>query len=152
MSTDCWNSASNLRELDWQLSTTMSSMADSVNMPGRRNGVPMRSFADTMRYGNPSLDRGVPIHEWWCRLLDSNKRNEHLNEILLPNDYGCNSTTRRWGVGWTPWVHWIISLSWCDRLWSHSSCPLILLTAAVRVRALQRLVGYFRGMEHSFAM
>ena len=79
MSTDCWNSASNLRELDWQLSTTMSSMADSVSMPGRRNGVPMHSFADFMRYGNPSLDRGAPIHEWWCRLLDSNKRNEHLN-------------------------------------------------------------------------
>ena len=63
MSTDRSNSASNLRELDRQLSTTMSSMADSVNMPGRRNGVPMCSFADTMRCGNPSLDRGAPIHE-----------------------------------------------------------------------------------------
>jgi hypothetical protein len=38
------------------------------------------------------------------------------------------------------------------RLWSHSSCPLILLTAAVRVRALQRWVGYLQGMKHSFAM
>ena len=151
MSTDCWNSASNLWELDQKLSTTMSSMADSVNMPGRRNGVPMRSFADTMRCGNPSLegsaDSWVMISIAWLK-----QEYEHLNEILLPNDYGCNSTTRLWGVGWTPWVQWIISLSWCDRLWSHSSCPLILLTAAVRVRALQRLVGYFRGMEHSFAM
>jgi hypothetical protein len=53
ISIDCWNSASTLWELDWKLSTPISSMADSVNMPGRRNVVPMRSFADTMKCGNP---------------------------------------------------------------------------------------------------
>ena len=111
MSIDCWYSASTLWELDQKLSTTISSMADSVNMPGRRNVVPMRSFADTMKCGNPSWNRGAPIHEWWCWLLDSEKRDEHLIETLLPNDYGCNSTTRQWGVGYhheyIGYFHWL---------------------------------------------
>ena len=54
ISIDCWNSASTLWELDWKLSTPISSMADSVNIPGRRNVVPMCSFSDTMKCGNPS--------------------------------------------------------------------------------------------------
>ena len=52
----------------------------------------------------------------------------------------------------SPWVYLIFPLTLCDRLWSHSSCHLILLTAAVRVRVLHRWVRYLWDMEHSFAM